>query len=158
MFILDINECIFQEELDQEKTCTNTHRMSNMRIDRLKFSYHDMFEVDRSSMNFNTVSVQTNSKHITETKSINMSLVKMFVHLLFKIVLNSNDTNQSKISLNDLLDRARRKKGSERIGDGTIYLSDLLVKLERLCDECKVQIHETIQQLEFHPSTDNMDK
>ncbi|CAF4154779.1 unnamed protein product [Rotaria sp. Silwood2] len=81
----------------------------------------------------------------------------MLVHLLSKIVLNINDMNNSKTSLNHLLDKARMNKGFERIGNGTIYLARLLVKLERLCNECKVQINETVNQLDHSQSNNNID-
>jgi diphthamide synthase (EF-2-diphthine--ammonia ligase) len=87
-----------------------------------------------------------------------MSLIQMLVHLLAKIVSNINQTNNRKSSLNDLFDTIRTKKGSEQIGDGTVYLTRLLVKLERLCDQCKIQINEIINQLDHHSSKNNTDQ
>ncbi|CAF3435395.1 unnamed protein product [Rotaria sp. Silwood1] len=133
----DTTESVFKEESHTEKSCTNIH-------------------LDRPSINFSTVSIQTNSKYITETKCINMSLVQMLIHILSKIILNINDMNNNKISLSHLLDKARMKKGSERIGNGTVYLASLLIKLEQLCDECKVQINETVNQLEHNQSNNNI--
>jgi len=115
-------------------------------------------EMDLISTNLNTASVQTNSKIIIESKSINMSFVQMLVHLLAKIISNLNETNEKPISLNQLLDSARMKKGSERIGDGTVYLTGLLVKLERLCEQCKTQINETMNQFEQNQTKNNMNK
>ncbi|CAF1378236.1 unnamed protein product, partial [Rotaria sordida] len=140
--ILDIEndtiKSIFKEESNKEKSCTN-------------------IQLDQPSINFSTVSIQTNSKYITETKYINMSLIQMLVHLLSKIVLNINDMNNNKTSLSHLLDKARMKKGSESIGNGTVYLARLLVKLERLCDECKIQISETVNQLDHNQTNNNID-
>ncbi|CAM4770495.1 unnamed protein product [Rotaria magnacalcarata] len=134
----DTTESVCKEESNKEDSCTNTH-------------------LDQPSVNLNTISIQTKSKYITETKCINMSLVQMLVHLLFKIILNINDLNSSNVSLSDLLDKTRRKKGSQRIGDGTVYLSRLLMKFEQLCDECRVQINETISQLDQSQSNNNVD-
>ncbi|CAF3978084.1 unnamed protein product [Rotaria sordida] len=140
--ILDIEndtiKSIFKEESNKEKSCTN-------------------IQLNQPSINFSTVSIQTNSKYITETKYINMSLIQMLVHLLSKIVLNINDMNNNKTSLSHLLDKARMKKGSESIGNGTVYLARLLVKLERLCDECKIQISETVNQLDHNQTNNNID-
>jgi hypothetical protein len=85
-----------------------------------------------------------------------MSLVQMFVHLLAKIVSNINNNN--KPSLRNILDSARMKKGSDQIGDGTFYLSRLLIKFESLSNECKIQINETVNKLDHNPANDNIDK
>ncbi len=90
-----------------------------------------------------------------------MSLIQILVHLLAKIISNINETNSIKLSLSHLLDKVRMKKGSEQIGDGTVYLARLLIKLERLCDECKIKINETVSQLDQNQSktnTDNINK
>jgi hypothetical protein len=86
-----------------------------------------------------------------------MSLVQMLVHLLAKIVSNINNNN-NKSSLHNILDSARMKKGSDQIGDGTFYLSRLLIKFESLSNECKIQINETVNKLDHNPANDNIDK
>ncbi|CAM4976530.1 unnamed protein product [Rotaria socialis] len=135
----DTTESVCKEESNKEDSCTNTR-------------------LDQPSVNLNTISIQTKSKYITETKCINMSLVQMLVHLLSKIILKINDLNSSNISLSDLLDKTRRKKESQRVGDGTVYLGRLLIKFEQLCDECRVQINETISQLDQSQSNNNVDR
>ncbi|CAF4239090.1 unnamed protein product, partial [Adineta steineri] len=133
--ILDLEnnetECVVQE-----KNCTNTH-------------------LDQPLTNLSTVSIQTNSKQINEIKMINMSLIQIFVHLLVKIILN-NDNN--KLSLNDLLETARKTNESEQIGDGIFYLTRLLIKFERLCNECKIQISGIIGQLDLNQLNNNINK
>ncbi len=81
----------------------------------------------------------------------------MLVHLLAKIVSNMNDTKNSQPSLSHLLDTIRMKKGSEQIGDGTLYLTRLLIKLERLSDECKIQINEIVNYLDHNQAKKNID-
>lgn len=114
--------------------------------------------VDRSApIPLSTVSIQANSKQIIETKSIGMSLVQMLVHLLAKIVSKINETSDGRTSLNDLFETMRKKKGSILVGDGSIYLTRLLIKLERLSEECKFQIKKTMDQLDQQQTENPME-
>lgn len=137
MFILDTAESLAKEKLNQDNACIYAPSMSQLSTD------------------FSQISIQTKSKYIIETKYINMSLVQMLVHLLFKIIRNVNKINNTTISLNQVLETARMRNGFERIGDGIVCIARLLVKLERLCDECKIQITETIHKLDQNQSMIN---
>ena len=82
-----------------------------------------------------------------------MSLIQMLVHLLAKIV-----SNDRRLSLSDLLHTSRMKKESaQEIGNGTVYLTRLLVKLGRLSDQCRIQIDAMINQVEQEQATKNTD-
>lgn len=101
----------------------------------------------------NAISTQTKSKSIVRCESIQQSLVQLLVHLLSRLALNSNQ-----LSLHQLLETARARKDTHQMGDGTVHLSRLLVKLERLSDECKLQIDEAVNELEVTPPTSDMAK
>ncbi|UJR26814.1 hypothetical protein I4U23_008127 [Adineta vaga] len=79
--------------------------------------------IEQPLRNLHTMLIQTNSKRLNETQMINMSLVQIFVHLLAKILLTNNDTNNEKTSLNELLANARLKQGKGQIGDGSFYIT-----------------------------------
>ena len=98
-----------------------------------------------------TVSIQTTSKKTIQSKSINQSLVQLLVHLLSKLVKKTNHH-----SLEELLNVARQRKDSQQIGDGTVHLARLLIKVERLSDECKSQIEEIVKKFEENSAEDQM--
>ncbi|CAF1166352.1 unnamed protein product [Adineta ricciae] len=107
------------------------------------------------------VLIQANAKTITESKPINLSLVQILVCLLAKVLFNINNETHQHMSLNDVLFQARMKRGKERFGNGIFYLTRLLIKLERLSDECKVQMNDLVHQIDSKQSTystDNADK
>jgi hypothetical protein len=91
-----------------------------------------------------TASTQTNSKQVLQSKSIGLSFIQILVHCLDKLVRNVNN----KQSLRETLDKSRRRTDSEQIGDGTVHLARLLIKFERLSDQCRIQIETMVNTLE----------
>jgi hypothetical protein len=80
----------------------------------------------------------------------------MLVHLLDKVASRS-----AQQSVHNYLETARMNKQLQQIGDGTVYIARLLVKLESLCPECKTQLNETVVELDrarTNNQTDNVNK
>ena len=102
---------------------------------------------DRPSTPLRTASAQTESKRIIQLKRVDRSIVQLLVHLLAKLV-KDRKAQEKKCSLTEFMNVARERKDNGQIGDGTVHLARLLVKLESLSNECRVQIGEIVTKFE----------